>query len=164
MKITTIFLLIILWAPAGHTESWSAKIVDYGIYSVSTEGKSTDESVAGGLVSTTGKRLIEETTQLEAKIGTSFGFRYLLSGPDYGADVQIKVIHPSPITDPNTGKVFSRSEWGQWVPTDSVNWNTGWLFENDWEIVEGKWSIQLYLDDTKLLEQEFQISDGVNTK
>lgn len=157
----------------------TATLVDYGIYETHYKRKIEDEKVAGGLVESEDKTLIKQTDQIESKLGTSFGFRYTLDGPStrftspppgrtrrYAlrgkgiANVTIKVNHPVPIKDPISGKEFLTSEWSQdvLVSPDSVNWNTGWVFENEWEIVRGKWIIQLSLEDKILLEKEFFIT------
>lgn len=148
----------LLAAQAAH--ALSAVFADYGVYSVS-RGETTDNAgVAGGLVVTYGKRLIERTTDVSAGIGTNFGFRYLLSdwrGREGKVGVTIRVIHPEPLRDPATGKSFAVSEWRQEVPLKRVNWNTGWVFEHDWELVPGKWTIQLYAEDALLLEKDFNV-------
>ncbi len=137
-------------------EPWSARIVDYGIYSVTQGKRIKDENVAGGLTVTSEKKLIKETDQIETSMGNSFGFRYILEGPDDSAYVTIKVKHPM-LKDPETGKEFTTSEWGQRVPTHSVNWNTGWVFDRDRAMMPGDWIIQLFVDDAKLLEKKFTV-------
>lgn len=141
-------------------EDWAARISDYGIYESSRVGAVDAEKVAGGLVATEDKKLIKQTDQIDAKLGTNFGFRYILSGPDEDAEVTIKVKHSTALKDPKTGEEYLISEWGQWVPVGSVNWNTGWIFEHEWEIVPGEWAIQLYIDDKKLLEKKFIVRDA----
>jgi hypothetical protein len=106
------------------------------------------------------KRLVEETDQVVAAPGVSFGYRYTISEPDDGANVTIKVLHPRPLRDPNTGREYASSEWSQWVPVDHTNWNTGWSFDNDWEVVPGTWVIQLWIKGELLLEKPFIVTDG----
>jgi hypothetical protein len=153
-------ILLFVFVPCAVAETWSAKIVDFGIYEMSRGMNVDNENVAAGLVTSYGKQLIKETDQVEAKIGTNFGFRYVLSGPESDVDVTIKVKHPVPLRDPETSKEFSTSEWGQSVPVGSTNWNTGWIFEKDWEIVPGEWVMQLYVGENKLIEKKFQVKDG----
>jgi uncharacterized protein DUF3859 len=142
------------------TKPWSATIVDFGVYEVARGDTLADEAVAGGLVEVYGKELIEQTDQVAATLGASFGFRYTISGPADGANVTIKVLHPRPLRDPVTGRELATSEWSQWVPTNQANWNTGWCFEHDWEIAAGTWVIQLWIDGQLLLEKSFTVSDG----
>ena len=154
-----IFLLLASHASA---EPWSAQIVDYGVYEVSRGASVENENVAAGLVVSYGKQLIKKTDQVEAILGTNFGFRYVLSGPDADVYVTIKVKHPTALKGPESGKEFTSSKWGQSVPVGvgNVNWNTGWIFEEDWEIVPGEWVMQLYVGEAKLLEKTFFIKDG----
>ena len=151
------FIAIFVFVNCAAAEPWSARIVDFGVYEVSRGDNLENENVAAGLVVSYGKRLIKETDQVEAKIGTNFGFRYVLSGPDPDVEVTIKVRHPTPLHDPKTGRDFITSEWGQSVPVGSTNWNTGWIFEKEWEIVPGEWIIQLFVGETKLIEKKFYI-------
>ncbi len=144
-----------------HSKPWSARIVDFGIYEDLKGKKEADSNMAGGRITVYGTKLIKETDQVWAHRGLSFGFRYvLLDGPDWDADVVIKVKHPSPLEDPETKKKFSTSEWSQKVRVGNMNWNTGWSFEHDWEIVPGEWLIELYVGDTKLAEKKFFVKDA----
>jgi Domain of unknown function (DUF3859) len=155
------YLFVILFIFNSATaEPLSARIVDFGVYEINRGDNVDNEDVAAGLVISYGKRLIKETDQVEAKIGTNFGFRYILSGSDSDVEVTIKVQHPTPLRNPETGKEFIVSEWEQTVPVGSTNWNTGWIFEKDWEIVPGEWVMQLHVDKNKLIEKKFFIKDG----
>ena len=37
-----------------------------------------------------------------------------------------------------------------------INWN-GYKFDKEWELVTGKWTIQIYYKDQKLLEKTFAV-------
>lgn len=135
-------------------------MVDFGTYKANRGGEVASDSVAGNLVKSFGKTLIKSSDEVVATLGTNFGFRYRLVGSGDGAEVLIRVFHPKPLIDPETGREFSKSEWGQWVPTNHTNWNTGWFFDHDWEIVPGNWVMQLLIDEVVLLEKTFKVIDG----
>lgn len=162
MKLTDflVSLLLIVFCGSANAESWHAKMVDYGTYESGLGGKVSDNAVAGDLTISFGKKLIKQSEEVTAKIGSNFGFRYTLTGPKDEVEVTIRVIHPFPLKDPVTGKEFAKSEWSQEVPINHENWNTGWNFENDWEIVPGKWVMQLLIKDKVILEKTFLITDG----
>jgi hypothetical protein len=151
--------LFVLNANAASAQDWKAEMIDYGVYAVSVGKKVEDENVAGGLRLSYGERLIKSTDQVDAIIGTSFGYRYRLNGPVSNVRVTIKVSHPA-LHDPSTGKEFQTSEWSQIVPAGTVNWNTGWVFDHDWEIMPGEWTLKLYIADKKLFEKSFVVRDG----
>lgn len=148
---------------ASVSDQLSAQMVDYGLYRVSRFGRKIDGQVAGGLVQSLGAELILTTETVPATLGTSFGFRYKLSGPGSEADVRIRVLHPQPLNDPAAGRGLTYSEWSQSVPVGQVNWNTGWLFEHSWELVPGPWTMQLYSGETLLLEKRFEVVKPMST-
>lgn len=136
----------------------TAKMVDYGTYELQRGDINKSGGVAGDLVTTYGNQHLVTTNKIDAAIGTAFGFRYILAGPQSSAHVKIRVIHPTPLKDPASGKLFAVSEWSQRVPVSQVNWNTGWSFEHKWELVPGEWKIQLHGEDGLLLEKSFIVS------
>jgi hypothetical protein len=133
---------------------WRASMVDYGQYTATL----SSDTAAGPVASD--RQLQRQTDQVAATIGADFGFRYRLTGPDAGTFVTIHVDHPAPLRDPATGKSFAVSQWSQWVPANQINWNTGFLFQHDWEIVPGEWIMRLCVDNAPLLEQRFVVHDA----
>ena len=132
---------------------WHARMVDHGLYKVALDSKNSDLAVVSNV------QLQQQTEQIAAAIGVSFGFRYELSGPDAGATVMIQVEHPA-LRDPLTGRSFALSQWSQWLPANQVNWNSGFLFQHDWEIQPGDWTMRLCIDSVPLLEQHFEVHDA----
>lgn len=158
MPRVLLLLLVCLSLSTGvHAGDWSAKLVDYGVYRSEDGPRVRDEAVAGGLVVSYGKSLIAQTDRVEARIGTSFGYRYRLVGPGDSAEVTIRVRHPEPLRDPTLERPIAVSTWSEEVPVGPVNWNTGWIFESDWELVPGDWVMQLYVGKQKLLEHRFTV-------
>jgi hypothetical protein len=135
----------------------TARMVDFGLYRTRRFGRRADAAVAGGLVGTTGLELLRQADRVPAALGTAFGFRYVLQGPGEQADVTVRVLHPVPLCDPETGRCITVSEWQQRLPVGQVNWNSGWLFEHPWEVVPGRWTIQLRSQSGLLLEKHFEV-------
>jgi hypothetical protein len=156
-RIALSFLLLPCLSVAASAEPLTATMVDYGVYSIHRGEMTSNEGVAGGLIESYGKKLLQTTDVVEAKLGTNFGFRYLLKGSGKHASVTIRVMHPAPLRDPASGKTFATSEWSQEVPIGQVNWNTGWVFESPWELVPDEWVMQLYAENRLLLEKRFHI-------
>ena len=150
----------ILWARRFSPDKKSAyavKIVDFGIYESVRSRDIPDDNVAGGLTEITDKKLLQSTTTGPLRLNTSFGYRYRLSGPLLLADVSIRVRHPL-LRDPESGREFQRSAWGQSILTGKgININTGFMFDKEWMLVPGDWTIELYAGDELLAEKKFTL-------
>jgi hypothetical protein len=139
----------------------SAELVDYGLYEHTAVGRERADDVTLGFNTvTTDKRLLVQTDRIPGRLGTNFGFRYKLLGhpPGETVPVTIRVVHPE-LRHPTSGRVFPYSEWtdGAWI--GKINWHTGWIFEEKWEIQPGEWKIQLFFAGEKLLERSFEVFD-----
>lgn len=135
----------------------TARMVDFGLYRTRRFGRRAGADVAGGLVGTSGLELLRQADRVPAAIGTAFGFRYVLMGPREEAEITVRVLHPVPLRDPESGRGIAVSEWQQRLPIGQVNWNSGWVFEHPWELVPGRWTIQLHGKAGLLLEKHFDV-------
>ena len=102
--------------------------------------------------------LLEETSNIHARQGTSFGLRVSVSGKPSGATVPIraKCLHPK-FTDPATGRSSEVEEW----PGTGVIGRSGYMgytFDNDWELVPGQWTIEVSVGSTFRVEKTFNVS------
>ena len=90
-----------------------AAVTEVGIYSARVVVKSAAPGVASGtnewLDSFT---LVQATTNVPARIGTRFGFRYTIRGTPSNAPIVLKMVgeHP-PYKNPQTGKTQTRDEY-----------------------------------------------------
>ena len=132
-------------------------MVDFGIYRSARLGHVENAAVAGGLVLSHGRKLLRQTDRVPATLGTGFGFRYVLQGPGEDAEVTVRVLHPVPLRDPESGRIIAVSQWQQRLGIGTVHWNSGWNFEFPWELVPGRWTIQLHGQSGLLLEKQFEV-------
>lgn len=148
-------------APLATPPELSARMVDFGLYRSAHMGRRQDARVAGGLIYSLGRELLRQTDQVPATIGSGFGFRYVLQGQGEDAEVTVRVLHPVPLRDPESGRSIAVSEWQQRLPLGQVNWNSGWNFDHPWELVPGRWTIQLHGGSNGqsrlLLEKHFEV-------
>ena len=72
----------------GKAEDVSVKILDYGIYDEKALKIIKDENVPGGTRGSVRYSLVEETDRIPAKLGVSFGFRYIRDA-NYTIDTRI---------------------------------------------------------------------------
>jgi hypothetical protein len=133
------------------SSTWTARMIDYGTYSPTKSEKRGD-----GLTVVTGTKLVAKESTIEASVGTNFGFRYTLDGPDDTVLTVVRVRHP-PLTDPASRKRATIDEWTQEMQPRRLGWSTGWIVDHDWEIADGEWTIQLLVNERLLLEKTFLV-------
>src|SRR3954466_4312864 len=91
----------------------SAKVTEAGIYTARVIKTFDIPGVTGGtnegLDSFT---LVQATTNVPARIGTRFGFRYTIHGTPSNAPIVLKMVAEHPhYKDPKTGKIQTRDEY-----------------------------------------------------
>jgi hypothetical protein len=101
--------------------------------------------------------IIENTNIIDGTIGTNFGIDF--SVPENfdikNNRVLCKYIHPE-MKNPKTGKTTIID--GFYMKLIGVSNNQmSWKFENEWEIVKGKWQFQIIYNDRIQLSQDFFI-------
>lgn len=137
----------------------SAEILEYGVFEkVSSHGQIKTEGVLSGKVQKgVNARLKEQTNTIVAALGTSFGVRLKLTGNPTGAVVNcsIRWIHPK-LTNPSSGRA---SEQEQWRTQRLIGYpeSAGYTFDNPWELVPGKWTIQVIYESKVLAEKTFSV-------
>jgi len=96
-----------------------------------------------------------------ADIGTSFGIRYRLKG-DTRENIVIttRILTPGLKKPDSQGETIMMEEWedNRAVGEDSYE---GFIFLDDYQLVPGKWTIQLFHEERKLAEKDFEISKFV---
>jgi hypothetical protein len=135
------------------------EIIEAGLFAVGPTEQIDDQGVISGrrrLVDNS--KLIESTNVISGRLGSTFGFRYKLVGEPSGAVVALKVItkFPAKLRNPKTGDEKTDDEYVINRTIGDVHFR-GYGFDNEWEIIPGKWSFELWLDDRKLTEQTFEV-------
>ena len=142
--------------PGGH-------IFEYGIYNAIRKGREV-----GSLTTNTGKvmtrpvlELSETTDRIPLVKDTYFAYRYRITNiPKEDAkkptvDIRKVLVHPEmtlPDGSKSTGwdrKVRGRTSVGQVIAFD------GYVFNEDYELVEGEWTFQIWYRDKMMVEQKF---------
>jgi hypothetical protein len=135
-------------------------ITDAGLYETKIEKAETAPGTATETRNALARtELLQKATRIDAKIGTHFGFRYRIIGqPDNGeADITFVTVPPAPgLRNPKTGKVSTREEYSAAVMFNETGY-AGYSFDEDWEIVPGTWTFELWDRERKLASQRFEI-------
>ena len=104
--------------------------------------------------------LVEETTTIPAKIGTEFGFQYIVVGTPDKADVTLDFVftYPEPgLDDPQHDAPILTSRFSKVRQVGGIFY-TGYGFENDWELVPGTWTFTVWYDGEQMAEQSFTVT------
>lgn len=140
------------------TEVRGIDVVEFGIFKLDKVGERESKNTTSGSFNVTKEeRLIKGTDKVVATVGTHFGFRFKLNGLPEGQKVllQGRVLHPQ-ISNPETQKMSIIDSWEIEETIGHTNY-IGWSFDHDWEIVPGKWTIQLFYGSKKLAEKIFKV-------
>jgi hypothetical protein len=139
----------------GEIHVTGAKITEVGIYASKVI---TDETNAAGvkLQGIDEFRLLLSTTNVPARIGVRFGFRYEILGSPENAPIVLTMVgrHP-PIMNSTTGKlettdVYQLKSWiGKTYTSNS--------FDEKSDCVPGRWSFEVWHEGKKLCEQSFMV-------
>jgi hypothetical protein len=137
------------------------EITEPGVYEAGVERIEPSPKTATGTVnSLTRVELVQKTTRIGARIGTRFGFRYRVIGEpkDGKANITFVTLYPAPgVRNPKTGNVTTRDEHTQTVDLNERGYR-GFSFEENWEIVAGTWTLELWDGSRRLASQTFEIA------
>ncbi|MDD5141414.1 MAG: DUF3859 domain-containing protein [Verrucomicrobiales bacterium] len=132
-----------------------AKITEVGIYASQII---TDETNAAGvkLQGLDDFKLLMSTTNVPARIGIRFGFRYEILGTPASAPIVLTMVgkHP-PIKNSTTGKMettdtYQLNSWiGKTYTSNSLDQKS--------DCVPGQWSFEVWHEGKKLCEQSFLV-------
>ena len=98
--------------------------------------------------------IIESTDRVEAAMGRHFGFNYKIVADQDAVTINRVWQHP-PMTDPD-GKVWETQESAVEVETNETHW-FGYMFEHDFELVKGKWTMTIQHQGEDLFTTEFDV-------
>ena len=132
-----------------------AYVTEAGIYT--TRGSETVSDFASGRsLGTDSFTLVQSTTNIPARIGTVFGFRYTIRGTPTNWPVLLTMVveHP-PYKNLKTGKTQTRDEYK--VRSYSGQRYTPYRFDYEWELIPGRFKFEVWHGDKKLCEQSFMV-------
>jgi hypothetical protein len=151
----------------------SVQIVDFGTFAVEPERdprRTAPETSIGFLHEVPAldtPEVREHTDRIEGIVGNRFGLLFCAEAREVPGDeddestddlapIHIRVLHP-PARNPATGQTIDRDEWD--APANlSITRFTGWRFDEPWEIVPGKWTIEILQHGTVMARKEFIIT------
>jgi len=135
------------------------KVTRYGLFRERGKGwaRQDEDTSTGKLIRKAKLAFVEQTERIPLRKGVYFGYKYWLKiEPDQSrANLRRVLIHPE-MTMPDGSKV-SRSERTIKKRTTHgiVTALDGYALSEDYELVEGDWTFQLWYEDNLLVEQTF---------
>ncbi len=140
----------------------NGEVVAYGIWKSSSKEKEiADASVPGGKrISISKVSVSEQTDQIPATRGIRFGFEYILSGFPENTSVEIRKVTQYPLIKFPDGKELTGHDRNMKYKSDKdgkVTGFAGFAFDEEYWIVPGQWTFQLWYKDENLLEQTFTV-------
>ena len=135
------------------------KIFEAGIYATKVTGIKQARDVATGKIDLVSDIvLLHKTTTVPAKVGTSFAIRYRKIGGE-SAKLKFVILYPLPgLQDPRVGNTSLFDEYPEQERFIGItDYFAGYTLENDWELVHGTWTFELWQDDRKLAGQSFTL-------
>jgi hypothetical protein len=165
MLRTALLLLLLPIAAIVQAADPGFEIVAYGTYGdfVADERMQTPGSSSGDVGVIAGETHLEPvvaTDRIAAAPGVRFGFQFVARNLRTFDDVpvEIRVTHP-PMMLPD-GRVSTIDHWP--MHAQGIPRFTGWLFEHDYELVPGEWTIAVVHDGAVAVEKTFHVSLEAN--
>ena len=141
------------------------EIIDWGVYQATFMSKGAAPGSATGYYNRVKDvRLHHVTTTIQALVGVRFGFRYRIVGSPNGAMVTLKLVTRFPnqgLRNPAKSEVFLTQERHSNQLVGSVSWR-GFLFDYDWEVELGLWTLEIWHGDRKLAEKTFHVTQLIS--
>src|SRR5262245_26561804 len=163
MLRTTLCLVFACVSLAGaHAQStWvdRIEILEAGIYSVDRIKSIDDPNLVTGKRNISDLRLIQQTTEVPARVGVTFGFRYRIGGENTGSMVPLKIVTRFPqegLRNPARAETQYRDDYMSSVVVGQ-DVTTAYTFEAPWEAVPGVWVFEIWQASRKLGEQAFNV-------
>lgn len=151
-----LFLMLFNLSAVAAKPKIKVERVSYGLCSVDVTQKiALEGSPTGSQGLTSGFHLVKRTNRVPAELGQRFGVEYIINA-DPGVEaieVECVWVYPTPITNPE-GEVFKEARYTSIKSTNYIS-NLSYSFDKEYEVVEGKWLLQLYYKEVKIFEQAF---------
>jgi len=132
----------------------------YTAQTTSTPARSGQQTPTGTVGTAADWHFLSDSTDIPGKAGTQFGIEFRLDGAPAGDAVTLYAAFtfpPQGIRNPNTGAVMRTAKIA--FPNVKIGALSlfGYGFDNDWEIVPGVWTEQIWYQDRMLAERSFRV-------
>ena len=161
MNRLAIFLgLLLLAAPARAQEPRieGFEIVSVGTYEVDmAPGERDSQGVLQHIVSN--ERQTAATTSIPVRVGVTFGIQYRVTGAPDGAAIPVRHVYrfPYPGARPPGSPAPLRANSADYGATLNGTSVATYTLEEPWELLPGRWVLEIWAGDRRLGEQAFTL-------
>lgn len=161
----TIGVMLLLASPARMSAETPRiqrlEVVQAGFMTARRTGATTEApgSAAGFMEEADRMVFLPEPPADTARVGTVFGLKFRVIGQPLNAPAKLRAIWriPAPgITNPKTGNTY-RQDVTELTVSIGEERTRAFGFDEPWEIARGTWTLELWQDDRKLIEQNFTV-------
>jgi hypothetical protein len=166
MKRTVGGLIAAIALLAGPTLAQSVKVERIevarpGTYEIEVGKPIPDAGVAtGNRVEAKAYKSVKVGSRIEAKTGTIIGAELTIVGTPRRGKVPLKVVwrYPAPgLTNPESKATRTSDEYAD-TQLIGEKFPIFWGLTQDWHVVPGTWTLEVFQGDRKLVTQQFQLS------
>lgn len=128
-----------------------------GIFSCSYgERTPNEDSPTGYVLDLQNLQFEKESKVVPAELRTTFGMLFYLPSACTNATARFVYSYP-PIKNPETGRIFRRYERERQLGSKPGLYQMVYTFAEEYELVEGKWTLQIFLKDKLVVEKRFTV-------
>jgi hypothetical protein len=146
-------------AGAQETRVDRIQVLEYGLYEASVAYAERDANWV--LQSKVGDvRHVKRTRTVPAKLGVRFGFGYVVVGSPQGAKVTLRKVTRFPPPGLKSPAAKEALRFSEVAVTRTIGREPGYVdygFDDPWELVPGRWTIELWLGERRLAAQSFTV-------
>jgi len=149
---------------ANAQEAVGVEIVERGLYTMEVVEVQQDPS---GVPHDVVQNLchISSSTAVPMKLNVHFGFRYRLIGVPEGQEVEVRAVtrYPTTVSPPGGPGPITESGYTGRLRAGVVSYH-GYGFDYDWELIPGRWWLEIWQGKRRLAAQSFDVIDGLKEK
>lgn len=138
-------------------------VEEFGVIASETQptARANPETPQGHEIYIEQPSITRQTKVIEARVGTTFGFRFMVSGlkPDTNVTLR-KVVKYPPMRLPDGTISQGYSTKVGPTPVDGegrIGFVEGYTLESEYELVTGQWTMEIWYGSQKLVSQDFDV-------
>lgn len=163
--LAAVVVAVVVLAGIGEVQAQAVKVERIevarpGTYEIEVGSAVPDKGVAtGNRVEAKAYKSVREGTLIEVRPGTIIGAELTIVGAPRRGKVPIRVVwrYPAPgLTNPDTKATKTSDEYSD-TQLVGEKFPVFWGMTQDWHLVPGTWTLEVWQGDKKLVDQTFNV-------